>query len=535
MSGSQPQLRAVRSGAPRRLAPLVLLLLTLAAGCDSGAKQDSRRGPASQSDAQGGLFDSVAENLDRLEQFDVNQMLPQIVDRLNQWYLQDKPQVNWQVDPLVAALPDELRNLTAVRTLDSTQYRLPDAWYLQESVWARDISKSARADQFEDVAVAERLFDWTVRNIQLERDVDGSQRQTNRHRPFETLLLGRGQAMDRAWLFTILARQQGLDVVLLGLADESLENVRPWLPALLSNGQLYLFDCRLGLPIPGPGGRGVATLAEVVADATLLRRLDLDAEHPYPVTADELKHIVAYVEATPISLSRRMALVETRLAGRHKMVLTSPASALADRVKKIPNIADAKLWPMPFEIWLWQSKLTEDGVKAAAREMVVFQVIPGLMTGRELYFKGMVDGEKGAKKRLLESRPPDTFIENYKLPKSMAAKFPREQHSQVEASQVVMMKQAKQDASFWLGLVAFQQQDYPVAIDFFAKRTLEAAPKGRWTPAARYNLARTYEASGQIDKAIELYESDNSPQSHGNKLRARSLREPQAAPETKQE
>jgi hypothetical protein len=50
-----------------------------------------------------------------------------------------------------------------------------------------------------------------------------------------------------------------------------------------------------------------------------------------------------------------------------------------------------------------------------------------------------------------------------------------------------------------------------------------------WAAAARYNLGRSYEAAGQIDKAIATYESDtSSPQNTGNRLRARWLKEQQA-------
>jgi tetratricopeptide (TPR) repeat protein len=83
---------------------------------------------------------------------------------------------------------------------------------------------------------------------------------------------------------------------------------------------------------------------------------------------------------------------------------------------------------------------------------------------------------------------------------------------------------AKQAASFWLGIICYEEGDYPVAIDYFSKRTLEAAPDGVWTPAAQYNLGRAYEATGQLDKAIELYEDDDSPQRQGNLLRARRLK-----------
>jgi hypothetical protein len=548
--------RCVRLPAATTIVGSALLAAAIGlVGCDSAKKTGASRGPSKQANAHGGLFDSVAESLDKMEQFETGQILKQICDRLNQWSLQENPKITWQPDPLVAELPDDLRSTLVVQLLDSTQYRLPDdAWFLQESVWLRDISHSARGDQFEDLAVAERLFDWTVRNIQLEPDVEPAA-QPLRHRAFEILLNGRGQARDRAWLFTLLARQQGLDVVLLGFEAHGDKPARLWLPALLSGDQLYLFDCRLGLPIPGPEGKGVATLTQVVADPQLLRSLDLDEAHPYPVTADDLAHVVAFVEGSPRSLSRRMALVESRLTGKRKIVLTSPGNALAERVKKIPHVGSARLWTWPFEIALWQSKLDDAALKAANREMYLFQALPTvvygrsgeaiaderglpifqpmptLMTARTLDFKRMYDGEGGAKGYYLRARPTDANIDRFHLPAEVLKQIRQEDVSKIEAGQILVMRRAKQNASYWLGLVHYEQQNYPEAVDFFSNRTLKATPGGPWSAGARYNLARSYEAMGQNDKAIVLLESDKqSPQSHGNQLRARRLKEAQAAP-----
>ncbi len=286
------------------MAALMLSMVALLVGCNDQSPGTSRRGP-SQSNTRGGLFESVAENLDQLEQFDTDQILKQTCDRLNQWYLQETPQVDWKPDPLLAELSPELRNQPELSSLEGMRFQAPDdGWYLQEAVWLRNVSNQARADQFEDLDVARRLFDWTVRNIQLQADWSGSEEKRIRHRPFETLLHGRGTAQERAWLFVLLARQQGLNVVFLGLADKKGGNVRPWLPALVANDQLYLFDTRLGLPIPGAKPGSVATLSEVAEDDSLLRKLDLDAKHPYPVKAADLKHVVAYVEAAPPALSR---------------------------------------------------------------------------------------------------------------------------------------------------------------------------------------------------------------------------------------
>ncbi len=512
----------------------VAFALTIAVplvGCNEASESEARRGP-SQTGTRGGLFESVTATLDRLEQYETDQIVKQTCDRLNQWFLQESPQFAWHPDPLLAELDDELRNQPEVSMLEGVRFQAPDDfWYLQEAVWLRNISNKARADQFEDLDVAEQLFDWTVRNIQLDADWSGSEAKRVRHRPFETLLFGRGTAIERAWVFTLLARQQGLNVVFLGIEEKD-GSVRPWLPALVADDKLYLFDTRLGLPLPGPAPGSIATLSEVAENDALLRKLDLDAEHPYPVSAEDLKHVVAYVEGTPPALSRRMALVESRLTGTQKMKLTSPGHTLADQVAKLPHVTAARLWPMPFEVYLAKARRTPEQETAAAKELVVYQVLPTLRMGRALHFKGQYDGAEGAKSRYLDARPPDQYITDYRLPPEYAQKIPRESLSKVEAAQSLLLREGKQNASFWLGLIFFEQEDYPNAIDFLANRTLGTERETPWAASARYNLARAYEASGEPAKASELYESDKtSPQSHGNQLRGKWLKE-KTAPAT---
>ena len=144
----------------------------------------------------------------------------------------------------------------------------------------------------------------------------------------------------------LLARQQGLDVVLLGLEPMTTGQRaavaagagqrRPAVSVRLPAGAA---DSRV------PTARAWPRWPQVVADdAAVAPARPGRRRIRYPVTADDLKHVVALVEASPQSLSRRMALVESRLTGKHKMVLTSPGSALAERVKKIPHVSDVQLW-----------------------------------------------------------------------------------------------------------------------------------------------------------------------------------------------
>ena len=90
-----------------------------------------------------------------------------------------------------------------------------------------------------------------------------------------------------------------------------------------------------------------------------------------------------------------------------------------------------------------------------------------------------------------------------------------------------MRVRGKQDASYWLGLVAFEQGNYPSAIDYFTQRTLAAIPNSPWLGGASYNTARAYEASGQPKQAQEWYyrPQTSTPSTYGNVLRATWLGE----------
>ena len=91
------------------------------------------------------------------------------------------------------------------------------------------------------------------------------------------------------------------------------------------------------------------------------------------------------------------------------------------------------------------------------------------------------------------------------------------------ASTKFFQTQAKQHASYWLGLAQFDDGNLEAAASWFKDRSLELYPNGVWTAGARYNLARTYEALGDYERARELYLEDESPQQHGNLIRAKLL------------
>jgi hypothetical protein len=433
----------------------------------------------------------------------------------------------------------------------------------------------------DDLDRAKSLFDWTVRNIQLEEDSPDRIPQF----PWETLLFGRGTAEERAWVFILFARQLHIDAALLaieergergegreergekrglgtsvrGSSGSNERKLRPWCVGVLIEGNVYLFDPSLGLPIPAPHGVSLdeagrlaiqpATLAQVVADEKLLRQMDFDKSHAYGVKASQLAHVEALIEASPLYLAQRMTLLESRLAGSQKMILSTSPSTIARHWKESKHIAEARLWLRPFETLERRSHLTWPEVKTLLRAILPLymvhedrttgraarkldpQDIPNpqeqqeqqartisypaaLCRGRMLHLKGKFTGEDGATKYYQIARPSN---ESLRL-------------SSADPAEKFVLLLGKQDASYWSGLIAYQiayqrgKNNYIDAIDYFETRTLRAFPNGDWTNGARYNLARALEASGHTEDAIRLYQTNAlSPGYLGELLRAKWL------------
>jgi hypothetical protein len=554
-------------GAPVALTALGLLLSLV--GCNSGSSSvggGAQTSPTSDPAMKRQLFDTAIDNLNHLEQFQAQDMLGRIVEHLNEAVDWSRP-VDWSVDPLVASLPEVDRDLQPMRDLVTDKFLGFDSFYLQEAVTLRNISRDARGEQADDLARATKLFDWVVRNVSLmepgELGVDSAgQPLEPNHLPYQTVFLGRGDVIDRAWVFVLLCRQQGIDAAVLALPGDTADApLRTWAVGVLIDGELRVFDPKLGLPILGTDGTGVAKLSELAANDALLRRLDLDAEHAYPVTAAQLAGTIALVEGSPGYLSRRMKRVESRLTGDRRIVLTTEPSQVADRLRKCPGVRDALLWRLPYERLRFQS--SPDATEPAKREMRAFQSssvpkkfqgsVQALARGRTLQLAGRYTGEAGdesANRSYQMSRVADADM--------AAAKLTPEESA--------VLRAAKLDASYWLALVAFERGKFDAAIEHLTKRVLGqsdlpgggvapagdapaaaadvaaapdqapnvaagAAPAGKnpWRDGALYLLARTHEALGHTDQAVAAFEATTGPQRHGNLLRARWLKEPPKA------
>ncbi len=185
---------------------------------------------------------------------------------------------------------------------------------------------------------AKRSFAWVMRQVILrERDDDLLP-------PAYVLRRGWGTAAERALVFLALLQQVRLDGCLVALPGKAPGQPGPLVVGVLAaagnEGDVYLFDPRLGRPLPGPGGQGIATLTQVRQNPALFWPAGAAAE----VTAD-----VEVFLACPLhALSPRMKELEKILKDHgDKVVLAQDPEALRARLEAAAGQGKVQVWNQP--------------------------------------------------------------------------------------------------------------------------------------------------------------------------------------------
>ncbi|HEX4073014.1 MAG TPA: hypothetical protein VHX68_17675, partial [Planctomycetaceae bacterium] len=116
--------------------PLLLIPLLMFTGCSGSTTQaDAGTSSAAREEIVEELFVNAVGLLNELDRYNPNDVLPQILGRLNQWIALRKPITGWKVDPLVARLPADIRKLPALGNLAQFKFDREDGLSLQEAVW----------------------------------------------------------------------------------------------------------------------------------------------------------------------------------------------------------------------------------------------------------------------------------------------------------------------------------------------------------------------------------------------------------------
>jgi hypothetical protein len=223
-----------------------------------------------------------------------------------------------------------------IAEISAENYTLLDGYHLDGAFLLHDAATHALEP--EEVGVdlpapaplerATAAFAWVVREVRLaEPTVLGLAP------PQFVLRRASGTPLERALVYLDLLDQLGTtgDIAepkegqaespppLLGCLvfcrDKPADAPRLWACGVVLNGgpDVFLFDPRLGMPLPGANGKGVATLAAVCKDASLLKQLDVDAAHPYDVTAEQARTAELQLVCSLSSLAPRMAHLQKKL------------------------------------------------------------------------------------------------------------------------------------------------------------------------------------------------------------------------------
>ncbi|HEY7154645.1 MAG TPA: hypothetical protein VH575_11855 [Gemmataceae bacterium] len=229
--------------------------------------------------------------------------------------------------------------------IDNGNYTLLDSHHLDCCFLMRDAARALEVKGVRDngeesrekpLDQAARAFAWVMRQVRL-REQDGEAVP-----PAFALRRGWGSATDRALVFLALLEQFGdpggpnpeLLGCLLQAPDDS-GQVRLWAcGVVVGDGKdVYLFDPRLGLPLPGPKGQGIATLAEVRQQPEILAQLNVNEKQRYDVTAKQTQAAQVFFICPLSALAPRMRhLQETVLAPAVRVRLAADPAEEQERL-----------------------------------------------------------------------------------------------------------------------------------------------------------------------------------------------------------
>jgi hypothetical protein len=238
--------------------------------------------------------------------------------------------------------PDELAEI------DRPNFTTLDAHHLEFSFLLRDALRSLHTERLSPLDQATASFAWVMRQIrQVDRTGDSVP-------PEFVLRRGSGTAQERALVFLALLEQLGIDSCMVAIPGGARGDagLRYWVAGALIGKSIYLFDTRLGLPLPGSKGQGVATLAQVRQDPSVLQQLMVDPKLPYDVTTEQARQTELQIACSLSALAPRLRLLEEALSGSDTMHLSVDARGLWQRFEaacKEPGLSGTRLrvWNLP--------------------------------------------------------------------------------------------------------------------------------------------------------------------------------------------
>jgi len=328
----------------------------------------------------------------------------QAIAVLNEWakgakHAAEKSGAGWeptQPHALLKSLPKEW-----LEQIHLGQYVERDAAFLRDCLWASQATKFGAGDAESDLDIVLNLFEFVVRNV----DLIPAGRRNVPLGPFDVMVLGRGTAQERAWVFAELLRQRSIDSVILTprrtLRDREEES--NLLVGVLFEKDILLFDPALGIPLPAdvPAPKSALprlpmTLRQATRDPELLAAVASDSGRRFSLTSTMLAESQVQLICHTELLSSRMRHLQQTLSGEQSAVVSDPLEDVAgqpglwSRVARHPaatwSAEDVAIWSFPEAVRQGAAHLTDEQQKELAklsRSMVAPQRIK-LIRGDEV-------------------------------------------------------------------------------------------------------------------------------------------------------
>lgn len=499
----------------------------------------------------------------------------EITRQLNSWLAKQPVDSTWMSSRLTEGLPDLISRSHWVTRLGDKSFSEPQAEFMFQCTLMRDIAKwvlvqpyrdnlfsdwlkekkeSLSAEEGTRLENALKLFDWTIRNVTMDgqpKDIESlpdspylpisdtalGYTQT----PWQTTMSARGDALARARVFSQLAFQEGIPVAWIALSGGSNERYKLWALAIPVGTDLYLLEPRLGIPLPGRDQRGVATLAEAISDASILRRASLVDQFAYPVAASDLGKVFLAMDVEPFALSYPMSILEKSLTGSLRTKLSANVDHWSEEFKRAAPGLEVQLWSLPWLSIDYCTNLrgrlrTMDQFTATyMANMGVYMEDSLVSRARLKHFAGQFESgidNDGALMQYMGLRMDDDTIGKIpidaELRQQLMIRRNRDENDEQFLNRIrffqAAFRRAKLEGCLFLSMAHFDLGNYESSRSWADRWMLQVPGTDVWHSACWYLIARCLENEGKIDEAVEYYKKSPSAQEAGNRIRARLLR-----------
>ena len=458
----------------------------------------------------------------RPENFGINSATDKPVSLLNSWRFKQAEAGITPDESVPVSAPSGWIQPDEQTRLETNKFDTTDAVHVRDALFHRAIAgylSDRGRDELQRVSV---IVDFVCRNVALWKDDEIELPLL----PYLTMQLGRGTAEDRAWVIAEILKQLRIDALILSPKSSSAKASENWLLGVPVEGQIYLFDIRLGLPVASgatDARTSIAALAEIVSHPEWLELMS--ANEPYRLKGQDLSNVDVFVITDPNSWCRRMFNLEQVLPTSDVCVLyesllnPDEKSGLLQRTSKAGDwqIDDLKLWSYPRTQMEEMTRRSPERDQELQRLTIPFNVpIP---------FKEDAQGK-------LQVGTPERKLQKYRT-EHLLGKFTeatthylRIRHLDVEPSPPDIERinrLASEDALYWTTLCKYELGEYATAVDLLSDYLRKYDRKGKWFFPARSLLAQSYAHLDRIPEAITTLErtSSDDPYRMANALRVK--------------